>query len=115
MMVDKLKTGLIIFGIIDSLYLLINTYLQSLSEFCPLQGCYFLTYYGINFPALLGLIWFVLYPFMRGLLLSLWQVSAIIGIAVLGGTAILTSYFCPYCFAAYTAGIGVIAIDRINR
>jgi hypothetical protein len=89
--------------------------MDSISDFCPLNGCNttFFTYSGISFPALLGLIWFILYPFLKGKYLKLWQILALIGILSLGGIALAKSYFCPFCLAAYTAGILLITIDNL--
>ncbi|RLI74952.1 hypothetical protein DRO97_04580 [Archaeoglobales archaeon] len=108
---EKKKIVLILFGIIDSIYLLLENSMQT--EFCPLEGCNnnFIVM-DINIPALLGLIWFSAYPFLKGKLLSLWQVFALIGVLLLVIYAIITSYYCPFCFFAYLAGISVILIDR---
>jgi|GEM_PF-709304 uncharacterized membrane protein len=105
-----IKMALIGVGLIDSLYLLITTYLDFLSEICPLNGCGSLIYNGINIPALLGLIWFSLYNF-TGRFLRVWQILGALGIVILSAIAFYTSYFCPYCFVAYLTGICLIAID----
>jgi len=104
----KIKAFLIFFGIADSLYLLLE-----LSNTCPLSGCSSnLTFNGINLPALLGLIWFASYAFMKGKSLILWQIAAIMGIAFLLLYAFIKAYYCLYCFLAYLAGILLIVLDK---
>jgi hypothetical protein len=49
---------------------------------------------------------------MRGTLLSFWHIAGIGGILLLGSTAIINSYFCPYCFFAYGIAIAIISVDR---
>jgi hypothetical protein len=108
-----IKILLIGIGLIDSLYLLITSYLDYLAQFCPLEGCSFLIYNGINIPALLGFVWFLLYGF-TGRFLGFWQGLGILGITILASIAIYTNYFCVYCFIAYIVGILLIAYDRIS-
>ncbi|MFW6194696.1 MAG: hypothetical protein ACOC5L_04175, partial [Halobacteriota archaeon] len=106
-----LKPFLILFGIADSVYLLLS---DLLSDFCTSFSCTALIYEGINIPAVLGLGWFSGYPALRGRILSIWQLLAVSGIIILSCYALVTSYYCPFCFAAYTAGILLIAMDRTN-
>ncbi|RLI77642.1 hypothetical protein DRP05_09630 [Archaeoglobales archaeon] len=107
-----IKIILISFGVIDSFYLLLETYFTQTS-FCPLNGCTNNLVYGnINIPALLGLIWFSAYPFLSGKFLSFWQIAALVGVIFLAFYAVVTSYYCPFCFSAYAAGIGLIIVDR---
>jgi len=108
--VRPIKIILIGLGLIDSLYLLISSYLEFVSQICPLSGCNSLVYNGINIPAILGFTWFLLYDFM-GRFLRLWQILGILGVIALAAIAFYTSYFCPYCFAAYFTGICLVLID----
>ncbi|MBO8181796.1 MAG: hypothetical protein H0Z28_03260 [Archaeoglobus sp.] len=108
------KIFLIGIGIIDSLYLLISSYLDYVAEICPLSGCNSFIYNGINIPALFGLIWFLFYGF-TGRFLKLWQLLGVFGIVVLASIALYTEYICPYCFAAYFIGICLIASDRLVK
>ena len=103
---------LIAIGLIDSLYLLITSYLDYVSEICPLSGCNSFIYNGINVPALFGFIWFISYSF-TGRFLKFWQLLGVVGIVVLASIAFYTNYICPYCFAAYLVGICLIVSDRI--
>ncbi len=107
----KIKMFLISLGLVDSLYLLITSYLDFISELCPLNGCNYLIYNGINVPALFGFLWFLVYGF-TGRFLKLWQIVGVLGIGTLVTIALYTRYFCPYCFAAYVIGIGLIIVDR---
>lgn len=114
--VKTIKILLILFGIIDSAYLLMETYLTQ-TNFCPLEGCTNnFVVEGINIPALLGLVWFSAYLFLKGKILNLWQIFAVVGVAILGIYALITSYYCPFCFSAYLAGLATIFLDlKINK
>ncbi|AGK61691.1 hypothetical protein Asulf_01720 [Archaeoglobus sulfaticallidus PM70-1] len=109
---NKLKLMLISLGLLDSGYLLISTYTP---DFCPTSGCSTnLTMYGLNIPALFGLMWFLLYGFLKGKMLSIWKILGVAGIGSLGSYAILNSYFCPYCFFAYFLGLSLIVSDYLG-
>jgi|Deesub1362A_J573_1020465.scaffolds.fasta_scaffold06978_3 hypothetical protein len=106
-----IKIFLISVGLIDSFYLLLTSYQDYVSEICPLSGCSFLIYNGINIPALFGFIWFLFYGF-AGKFLFFWQLLGIFGILSLGSIALFTGYFCIYCIIAYGIGLCLIALDR---
>lgn len=107
----KIKAFLIFFGIADSMYLLLE-----LSNTCPLNGCSSdLMFNDINLPALLGLIWFTSYAFMKDKLLILWQIAAIVGIVFLSLYSFVEAHYCLYCFLAYLAGILLIMLDKTKN
>lgn len=105
---------LIVAGLIDSAYLLYTS-----TSDCPFGTCapisiFFLPHY---LPALLGLLWFafsviVFSKKVPRILLEAWRFSGVAGASFLGTYAILSSYYCLFCFTAYAIGLLLVWISE---
>ena len=90
------------YGIVDSLYLLISSLN---TKVCPVNGV--CSSFG-PYPALLGLLWFVVCPFLSGKALKIWHVLGLLGIVTFGCCAVSLHHYCIGCFTAYIAAICII-------
>ncbi|KUJ94300.1 MAG: hypothetical protein XD40_0544 [Archaeoglobus fulgidus] len=111
----RLAYALIAAGLVDSAYLL---YISTQPD-CPIGTCAPISVFSLPhyLPALLGLLWFAFSALVFKIKLNrkiviLWRFSGVAGAAFLGTYAILNSYYCPFCFAAYGIGIGLVAISE---
>jgi hypothetical protein len=109
-----LAVSIAILGIIDSGYLLISEFISA----CPV--CVSIRVFSLPsyLPALFGFCWFAfaLVVFSGRIpraFVKLWSFSGVYGVAFLATYAVLNSYFCPFCFAAYAFGIFLIAISEM--
>ncbi|MDI9610733.1 MAG: hypothetical protein QFX36_05335 [Archaeoglobales archaeon] len=104
-------------GIIDSAYLLYEHYILYTLPYCPANSC---LPPDMPFPSfilpLLGLIWFligILLFYVKNLkiLLKLWRIAGVLGIACLFGYSVLIGYFCPYCYLAHATGLILVFLS----
>ncbi len=95
---------LLILGIIVCVYML---HLEKMTGYCPAKVC-------SPYPAILGLIWFIIAPVVfigKKAIKHAWQVSGLVAVVVFLSIEILNSEICLFCSIAHIIGLLMIIIS----